>query len=108
MNFNPAATFSAPQFFGLGNIVDPASSVFGLASPNNIAVFGASSASAVASGGGGIFDQMITNGQPVVAAPTYNNTTTIWDAPFSWRLSAAYSGPVGKPMYGALPKRSLI
>ncbi len=63
MNFNPTATFTGVQYFGKGNIVDPASSVLGAGNMNNIAIFGASTSSAMA--GGALFDQMTTNGYAV-------------------------------------------
>lgn len=103
LNFNPTANFTPPQFFGLGNIVDPASSIFGNAIPQNVAVFGVSSASAGANGGG-IFDQMTTNGYAVVAAPSYSNNATYWDAPFGFRVNTTFAGPLDKQMVWSFTK----
>ncbi len=95
-NFNPAANFIPPQYFGKANVVDPASSVLGAGSLNNIAVFGVTSATTGANAGG-IFDQMTTNGYAVIASPSFSNTTIYWDAPYGFRQSAPWGGTIGKP-----------
>lgn len=95
VNFNPTASFTPPQYFGLGNAVDPATSVFGNVIPQNVGIFGVSIASAGASGGG-IFSQLTTNNNPVVAAPSNSNTTTYWDAPNGFRVSTPFTGPLEK------------
>lgn len=95
VNFNPGASFTSPQFFGPGgHIVDPASSVFGNAIPQNIAVFGVSTI-ATGTGGGGIFGQTTTNNYPVAAVPSYNNET-VWDAPYAYRLTTPFTGTLNK------------
>ncbi|MBO9636170.1 MAG: hypothetical protein J7578_23910, partial [Chitinophagaceae bacterium] len=95
LNFNPTANFTPPQYFGLANVVDPATSIFGNGVPQNIAVFGVSSATAGANGGA-IFDQMTSNGYAVVASPTFSNNATYWDAPYGFRVNTTFAGPLDK------------
>lgn len=93
MNFNPTATFTAPQYFGGGNNIDPSMSVLGNGNMNNIAVFGVSSNATTNSGA--LFDQMTSNNYPVIAAP-YIAGNAQWDAPYGYRQTAPWGGTVNK------------
>ncbi len=94
MNFNPTAVFNGAQYFGKLNVVDPASSVFGNGSLQNIAVFAASSSAAL--NAGAIFDQNTTTNYGVITCPSYTDGNVYFDAPYSFRANAPWGGAIGK------------
>ncbi|WP_164735203.1 right-handed parallel beta-helix repeat-containing protein [Pseudoflavitalea rhizosphaerae] len=93
MNFNPTATFTPGQYFGLGNTIDPSISVLGNGNMNNIAIFGVSSIPVA--NNGALFNQMTTNGYAVIASP-HNAGNAQWDAPWGWRQTAPWGGSLNK------------
>lgn len=93
MNFNPTATFTPGQYFGLGNTIDPAISVLGNGNMNNIAIFGVSSMPVA--NNGALFNQMTTNGYAVIAS-AHNAGNAQWDVPWGWRQTAPWGGSLNK------------
>jgi len=98
-NFNPTATFNSTQFFGLRGAVDPASSVFGTASPTRIAVFSVATVSQAHTGG--LFYQKVNNGQTngtgIDVTNCWTNGYAYFDAPYTDRVSNPWGGITGQP-----------
>ncbi|WP_158563336.1 Calx-beta domain-containing protein [Chitinophaga silvatica] len=94
-NFNPTAVFNGSTFFGKGNVVDAATSVFGNMQLESMAVFTA----AVSSGTGdnSLFSQETQDASnKILVHLPWSNGNVYFDAPFTLRAFAAWGGTANR------------